>query len=48
MYAQIYIRPDIEFTIRMLGRYEINSGIEHCKANKKALRYMQGTKMVSC
>jgi hypothetical protein len=30
MYAQIYIRPDLEFTTGMLGRYQINPGIEHC------------------
>jgi hypothetical protein len=39
MYAQIYIRPDLEFTIGMLGRYQINLGTEHCKVVKKALRY---------
>jgi hypothetical protein len=44
MYAQIYICPDLEFTIGMLERYQINLGIEHCKAVKKALRYLQGTK----
>jgi hypothetical protein len=47
MYTQIYIRPDIEFTTGMFGRYQINLGIEHYKAVKKALRYLQGTK-VSC
>ena len=30
LYAQIYIRPDLEFTTGMLGRYQINPGIEHC------------------
>jgi hypothetical protein len=30
LYAQIYIRPDLEFTTRMCGRYQINPGIEHC------------------
>jgi hypothetical protein len=30
MYTQIYIRPDLEFTIGMLGRYQINPDIEHC------------------
>jgi hypothetical protein len=44
MYAQICIRPDLKLTIEMLGRYEINPGIEHCKAVKKALRYLEGTK----
>jgi hypothetical protein len=44
MYAQIYIRLDLEFTTEMLGRYQVNPSIEHCKAVKKALRYLQGTK----
>jgi hypothetical protein len=30
LYAQIYIRPDLEFTTGMLGRYQINPSIEHC------------------
>ena len=29
MYAQIYICLDLEFTTEMLGRYQINLGIEH-------------------
>ena len=29
LYAQIYIRPDLEFTTGMFGRYQINPGIEH-------------------
>jgi hypothetical protein len=37
MYAQIYICTDLEFTTGILGRYQINPGIEHCKAVKKAL-----------
>jgi hypothetical protein len=44
MYVQICIRPYLEFTTGMLRRYEINPGIEHCKAVKKALRYLEGTK----
>ena len=28
----------------MLGRYQSNPGIDHWKAVKKALRYIQGTK----
>jgi hypothetical protein len=48
MYAQIYIRPDLEFTTGMLGRYQINPGIEHFNAVRKALMYLQGTKIVSC
>ena len=29
LYAQIYIRPYLEFTTGMFGRYQINPGIEH-------------------
>jgi hypothetical protein len=42
MYAQIYICPDLEFTTKMLGRYQINPDIEHCKVVKKTLMYLQG------
>jgi hypothetical protein len=37
MYAQICTRPDLAFTIGMLGRYQKNPGVEHWKAVKKAL-----------
>jgi hypothetical protein len=48
IYIYIYICPNLEFTTGILGRYQINPGIEHCKAVKKALMYLQSTKMVSC
>ncbi|RVW62246.1 Retrovirus-related Pol polyprotein from transposon TNT 1-94 [Vitis vinifera] len=44
MYAQVYIRPDIAFAIGMLGRYQSNPSIDHWKAAKKVVRYLQGTK----
>ena len=44
MYAQVCTRPDLAFITGMLGRYQSNSGIDHWKAVKKALRYIQGTK----
>jgi hypothetical protein len=44
MYAQTFTRPDLSFTIGMLGIFQINLGAEHWKAVKKALRYLQGTK----
>ncbi|XP_070015646.1 secreted RxLR effector protein 161-like [Nicotiana tabacum] len=44
MYAQVCTRPDIAFAIGMLGRYQSNSGLDHCKAGKRVLRYLQGTK----
>ena len=47
MYAQTCTRPDINFTVGMLGRYQSNPGLEHWKAAKKVLRYLQGTKMLT-
>ena len=44
MYAQVCIRPDIAFAIGMLGRYQSNPGMDHWKAAKKVMRYLQGTK----
>ena len=44
MYAQTCTRPDIGFAVGMLGRYQRNPGIDHWKAAKKVMRYLQGTK----
>ena len=44
MYAQTCTQPDISFVVGMLGRYQSNPGLDHCKAAKKVLRYLQGTK----
>ena len=44
MYAQICTRPDIAYIIGMLGRYLSNSGLDHWKATKRVLRYLQKTK----
>ena len=44
MYAQVCTRPDIAYAVGMLGRYQSNPGLEHWKAAKKVLRYLQGTK----
>ena len=44
MYAQTCTRPDISFAVGMLGRYQSNPSLEHWKAAKKVLRYLQGTK----
>jgi len=44
MYAQTCIRPDISFAVGMLGGYQSNPGLDHWKAAKKVLRYLQGTK----
>ena len=34
----------ITYVVGMLGRYQSNPGIDHWKAVKKVLRYLQGTK----
>ena len=44
MYAQVCTRPDIAFSIGMLGIYHSDPGIDHWKAAKKVMRYLQGTK----
>ena len=44
MYAQVCTRPDIAFVVGMLGRYQSNPGLDHWKAAKKVMRYLQGTK----
>lgn len=44
MYAQVCTRPDLAFVTGMLGSYQSNPGLDHWKAAKKALRYLQGTK----
>jgi len=41
MYAQTCTRPNISFAI---NRYQSNPGLDHLKATKKVLRYLQGTK----
>jgi len=44
MYIQTCTRPDISFAVGMLSRYQSNPGMDHWKAAKKILRYLQGTK----
>ena len=44
MYAQVCIRPDIAYAIGVLERYQSNSGMDHWRAAKKVMRYLQGTK----
>ncbi|XP_069154443.1 secreted RxLR effector protein 161-like [Solanum lycopersicum] len=43
VYAQVCTRLDILFVVGMLGRYQSNSGLDHWRAAKKNLRYLQGT-----
>ena len=44
MYAQVCTRPDIAYIVGMLGRYLSNPGMDHWKAAKQVIRYLQKTK----
>ena len=44
MYAQVCTRPDIAYIVGMLGRYLSNPGLDHWKAAKRVMRYLQRTK----
>ncbi|XP_069149838.1 secreted RxLR effector protein 161-like [Solanum lycopersicum] len=44
MYAQVCIRRDISFFGGMLGRYQSNPGLDHWRAAKEVLRYLEGAK----
>ncbi len=44
VYLEVCTRPDIGFAVGILGRYQSNPGLDHWKAAKKVLRYLQGTK----
>ncbi|XP_047181674.1 secreted RxLR effector protein 161-like [Vigna umbellata] len=43
MYAQVCTRIDVAFVVGVLGRYQSNPGVDHWKAVKKVMRYLQGT-----
>ena len=44
MYAQVCTRLDIAFAISVLGRFQSDPGMDHWRAAKKVLRYLQRTK----
>lgn len=44
MYAQVCTRPEISFVVGMMGRYQSDPGLDHWRAAKKLMRYLQGTK----
>ena len=44
MYAQVCTRPDIAYAVGVLGRYQSNPAVDHWRAAKKVMRYLQGTK----
>ena len=43
MYAMLFTRPDLCYTVGVLSRYQMNPGIGHWNQIKHALRYVQGT-----
>jgi hypothetical protein len=44
VYAQVCTRPDVAYVVGVWGRYPSNPTIDHRKASKKLMRYLQGTK----
>ena len=44
MYAQVCMRPDIAYIVGMLGRYLSNPGLDHWKAAKWVMQYLQRRK----
>ena len=44
MYAQVCTRSDIAYIVEMLGRYLSNLVMDHWKAVKQVMRYLQRTK----
>ncbi|XP_070020437.1 secreted RxLR effector protein 161-like [Nicotiana tabacum] len=44
IYAHVCTRPDIACTVGTLARYQSNFSLDHWKAGKWVLRYLQGTK----
>ncbi|RVW39334.1 Retrovirus-related Pol polyprotein from transposon TNT 1-94 [Vitis vinifera] len=44
MYAQVCTCPDIAYILGMLGRYLSNPGMDHWRASKRVMRYLQRTK----
>ncbi|XP_041009354.1 secreted RxLR effector protein 161-like [Juglans microcarpa x Juglans regia] len=41
---KVCTRPDIAFTVGMLRQYQSDPGLDHWRAAKKVMRYLQGTK----
>jgi hypothetical protein len=41
MYGQVCTRPDIAYITGIFGRYLSNPGMNHWKAAKRVLRYLQ-------
>lgn len=43
MYLAVGTRPDIAFAVSNLSQFLTNPSLEHWKAAKRVLRYLQGT-----
>ena len=43
MYAMLFTRPDLCYTVGVLSRYQMNPGIGHWNQIKHALYYVQAT-----
>ena len=46
MYAMTQTRPDLAYTLSVLSRFNHNPSLQHIKAAKRMLRYMQGTRFL--
>ncbi|XP_031263299.1 secreted RxLR effector protein 161-like [Pistacia vera] len=44
MYAWVCTKPEIAYVVGMLDRDQDNPGLDHRRAAKKVMRYVQGTK----
>ena len=44
IYAQVCTRPDIAYIVGMLGSYLSNPQVDHWKADKWVMQYLQRTK----
>ena len=44
MYTQVSTRPKIAYVVRVLEQYQSNLSMDHWRATKKLMRYLQGTK----
>ena len=42
MYAMMYKRPDINYTVGLVSRYQFNPGQKHWSAVKRILAYLKG------
>ena len=43
IYAMIYARPDIAYSMGLVSRYQSNQGLAYWRAVKKILQHVKGT-----